>query len=160
VFAAVERRVAHPLLPLRIVADRNRAAADIAILVAGIGMFGVFFGPSSHTATYRANPADAGGASEMVNTGQQLGAAIGVSLLNTVTASAAGGYVARAALSQLAQTSATVPGDDMACLVTAALFAAGAVAAGTIFRQGRLGADGLALTTLDASTRQPPGQRA
>ncbi len=41
-FLAVERRSAHPLLPLGILADRNRGAANLVILVSGVGMFGVF----------------------------------------------------------------------------------------------------------------------
>lgn len=41
-FVAIERRVAHPLLPLRIVLDRNRGSSYLSVLVAGAGMFGVF----------------------------------------------------------------------------------------------------------------------
>lgn len=41
-FVALQRRVAHPLLPLRIVLDRNRGGSFLAIGIAGIGMFGVF----------------------------------------------------------------------------------------------------------------------
>jgi EmrB/QacA subfamily drug resistance transporter len=41
-FVALQRRVAHPLLPLRVVADRNRGGAFLAIGVAGAGIFGVF----------------------------------------------------------------------------------------------------------------------
>jgi EmrB/QacA subfamily drug resistance transporter len=41
-FIVIERRVAHPLLPLRIVADRNRGGSLLAMLTAAIGMFGVF----------------------------------------------------------------------------------------------------------------------
>ncbi|HYF28484.1 MAG TPA: MFS transporter [Baekduia sp.] len=42
VFVALQRRVAHPLLPLRVVLDRNRGGAYLAVGLAGIGMFGVF----------------------------------------------------------------------------------------------------------------------
>ena len=42
VFMVIERRSEHPLLPLRVLADRNRGAANLVILVTGIGMFGVF----------------------------------------------------------------------------------------------------------------------
>ena len=42
VFVLVEQRVAHPLLPLRIVTDRNRGGAYLAMFLAAIGMFGVF----------------------------------------------------------------------------------------------------------------------
>jgi EmrB/QacA subfamily drug resistance transporter len=41
-FAFAEQRVAHPLLPLRVIADRNRAGAYLAMFFAAIGMFGVF----------------------------------------------------------------------------------------------------------------------
>ena len=41
-FLAVERRVASPLLPLRLVADRNRGGAYAAMFLASVGMFGVF----------------------------------------------------------------------------------------------------------------------
>jgi EmrB/QacA subfamily drug resistance transporter len=42
VFVVIQRRVAHPLLPLRIVADRNRGGSYLALLITSIGMFGVF----------------------------------------------------------------------------------------------------------------------
>ena len=41
-FVAIERRVAHPLLPLRVVADRARGGAYLAVAIVGAGMFGVF----------------------------------------------------------------------------------------------------------------------
>jgi EmrB/QacA subfamily drug resistance transporter len=41
-FVMVERRVAVPLLPLRVVADRSRAVAYLAVGLAGVAMFGVF----------------------------------------------------------------------------------------------------------------------
>jgi EmrB/QacA subfamily drug resistance transporter len=41
-FVLWQRRAAHPLLPLSIVLDRNRAAAYTAVLLAGAGMFGIF----------------------------------------------------------------------------------------------------------------------
>jgi EmrB/QacA subfamily drug resistance transporter len=41
-FVAVERRVANPLLPLRVVADKARAGGYVSIAVVGAGMFGVF----------------------------------------------------------------------------------------------------------------------
>ncbi|GAB2472126.1 MFS transporter [Jatrophihabitans fulvus] len=42
VFVAVERRVAHPLLPLRVVLERRRAGALVALLMSAAGMFAVF----------------------------------------------------------------------------------------------------------------------
>lgn len=41
-FVLWQRRAAHPLLPLSILVDRNRAAAYSAVLIAGAGMFGIF----------------------------------------------------------------------------------------------------------------------
>ncbi|MYX95535.1 DHA2 family efflux MFS transporter permease subunit [Streptomyces sp. SID486] len=37
-----QTRTAHPLLPLRILLDRDRAASFVAVLITGAGMFGVF----------------------------------------------------------------------------------------------------------------------
>jgi EmrB/QacA subfamily drug resistance transporter len=41
-FVALQRRVAHPLLPMRVVADRNRGGSYLAIAIASAGIFGVF----------------------------------------------------------------------------------------------------------------------
>ena len=41
-FGYLETRVRQPLLPPRIVADRNRAASYLSILITGAGMFGIF----------------------------------------------------------------------------------------------------------------------
>jgi EmrB/QacA subfamily drug resistance transporter len=41
-FVFVEMRVANPLLPMRVLTDRNRAGAYVATFLASVGMFGVF----------------------------------------------------------------------------------------------------------------------
>ncbi|MGW0325261.1 MFS transporter [Nocardia sp. NPDC003183] len=41
-FVWIETKVAHPLLPLRIVADRTRGASYLTVFVMGIGMFAIF----------------------------------------------------------------------------------------------------------------------
>ena len=41
-FARIEGRVEHPLLPLRVLADRNRGASFLSIGIAGAAIFGVF----------------------------------------------------------------------------------------------------------------------
>jgi EmrB/QacA subfamily drug resistance transporter len=41
-FALWQARASHPLLPPRVVLDRNRGAAYLAILIVGAGMFGIF----------------------------------------------------------------------------------------------------------------------
>ena len=184
-FGFIETRARQPLLPLRIVADRNRAASYLSILITGAGMFGIFLfltyylqetlgfspvtaglaflpmvaaiivcsnlanivllprtgprllvasgmltaavglalltrigvhssyaasvlpallltsaglgfvmSPSMNTGTAGVMPSDAGVASAVVNTGQQVGGSIGTSLLNTVAASATASYLA------------------------------------------------------------------
>ncbi len=42
VFVLMQAKVGHPLLPLRILTDRNRAASLLAVLVTGAGMLAVF----------------------------------------------------------------------------------------------------------------------
>ncbi|WP_327150171.1 MFS transporter [Nocardia sp. NBC_01329] len=184
-FVWLETRVAHPLLPLRIVLDRTRGGAYLAVFVMGIGMFAIFlfltyymqltlgyspimtgvaflpmvaamvasstttpslllpkFGPkvvvstgfaiaalgmawltrigldtgyASHilpglillglglggamatafqSATAGVKHEDAGVASAMINTSQQVGGSIGTALLSTIAASASTGYLA------------------------------------------------------------------
>jgi EmrB/QacA subfamily drug resistance transporter len=42
VFLVIQRRASHPLLPLRIVLDRNRGGSYLGMFIMGVGMFGVF----------------------------------------------------------------------------------------------------------------------
>ncbi|MER7672556.1 MFS transporter [Kitasatospora sp. NPDC096128] len=57
------------------------------LVLMGLGM-GTAFMPAMSLATYGVQPRDAGVASAMVNTSQQVGGAIGTALLNTIAASA------------------------------------------------------------------------
>jgi predicted MFS family arabinose efflux permease len=41
-FVLRQQRAVHPLLPLRVVLDRSRGGSYLAMLIAGVGMFGVF----------------------------------------------------------------------------------------------------------------------
>ena len=41
-FVLIERATANPLLPLRVVLDRNRGASFLASLLVGIALFGMF----------------------------------------------------------------------------------------------------------------------
>lgn len=41
-FVLWQKRARHPLLPMKIVLDRNRGASYISVLIAGAGLFGVF----------------------------------------------------------------------------------------------------------------------
>ena len=42
VFVAIQMRAAHPLMPLRVVLDRDRGGSYLALGIAGLGLFGVF----------------------------------------------------------------------------------------------------------------------
>ncbi|MBL1082019.1 MFS transporter [Streptomyces actinomycinicus] len=63
-----------------------------AMLLLGLGM-GTAFMPAMSLATMGVEPRDAGVASAMVNTSQQVGGAIGTALLNTIASSATTSYV-------------------------------------------------------------------
>jgi EmrB/QacA subfamily drug resistance transporter len=230
VFAGVERRVAHPLLPLRIVLDRFRGGAYLAIGLSGTGMFGIFlfltyflqeslryspvktglaflpmiaalmatsttssgllmprlgprllvpaglvvaagglvilaaqlssdtsypavilpalvvigaglgivFGCAMNTATYGADRADAGVASAMVNTCQQIGGSIGTALLNTIAASALTSYLVSHGHSPAATAAAAVHSYVVAFWVSAAIFAGAAIVCGLVLPSGVL----------------------
>jgi EmrB/QacA subfamily drug resistance transporter len=63
-----------------------------AELVISIGM-GLTFGPLSSTALIGVDDRDAGVASALVNTAQQVGGSLGTALLNTIATTAATGYI-------------------------------------------------------------------
>ncbi|MFJ6985071.1 MULTISPECIES: MFS transporter [unclassified Streptomyces] len=63
------------------------------MVLLGLGM-GTAFMPAMSLATQGVEPRDAGVASAMVNTSQQVGGAIGTALLNTIAASATTSYIA------------------------------------------------------------------
>jgi EmrB/QacA subfamily drug resistance transporter len=217
-FIAIERRVEHPLLPLRVVADRGRGGAYLAVAIVGAGMFGVFlfltyymqqtlgfsplktglaflpmmavimptgaigqtrlvprfgtrrlvtlgmvFGaaamvmftgitvhssytthvlpglmlmglglglimaPAMSTATLGIDRRDAGVASAMVNTGQQVGGSIGTALLSTLAASATQTYAAAHQPAATLAAQAAVHGYTSAFAWSAGIFAVGAV---------------------------------
>ncbi|MFB8209286.1 MFS transporter [Streptomyces sp. NPDC056010] len=74
--------------------DINSSYAAVILpgqLLLGLGM-GTAFMPAMSLATHGVEPRDAGVASAMVNTSQQVGGAIGTALLNTIAASAATAY--------------------------------------------------------------------
>jgi EmrB/QacA subfamily drug resistance transporter len=229
-FVLTERRVAHPLLPLRIILDRFRGGAYLAIGLSAIGLFGIFlfltyyleetlryspvvtglsflplivglvvssttssallmprigprilipaglliaaggmvilasqlslttsyaawilpalvviglglglvFGCGLNTATYGAAPADAGVASAMVNTCQQVGGSIGTALLNTIAASALTSYLVTHGHSPSALAGAAVHSYVVSFWVAAAIFAGSAVICALVLRSGIL----------------------
>jgi predicted MFS family arabinose efflux permease len=220
----IERRSSHPLLPLRVVLDRNRGGSFIAALLVGIAMFATFlfltyyfqgtlgysavrtgfaflpfslgiitgatlssrllprvgprwlmtggfslaaiglllftgvgvhtdyllrllpaeiivsfgmgtaFVPLSSTALIGVDPNDAGVASAMVNTTQQTGASLGVSLLNTVAATATANYLLHHGTDSLARAQALVHGYTISFRISAVLLAVAAVSTLSILR--------------------------
>jgi EmrB/QacA subfamily drug resistance transporter len=239
-FVLTERRVAHPLLPLRIILDRFRGGAYLAIGLSAIGLFGIFlfltyyleeivryspvttglaflpmivaliassttssgllmprlgpriliptglvvaaggmvilaaqlglttsypavilpallviglglglvFGCGLNTATYGAAAEDAGVASAMVNTCQQVGGSIGTALLNTIAASALSGYLVTHGHSAAAEAGGAVHSYVVSFWVAAAIFAGSAVVCALVLRSG-------VLTQRDAGAAAP-----
>jgi hypothetical protein len=232
VFAVWQTRAAHPLLPPRVILDRNRGGAYLTMLIFGSALFGIFlfliyymqlnlgysavisgmallpmvavigvmanvgnivlmprFGPkplvtigllcnaagmawltrigvhsgyvsallgplvvtgfgsglifsaAANTGTFGVAPRDAGIASASVNTGQQLGGAIGTALLNTIAASAATSYLVghrNVRPSPLLVHLALIHSYTTVFWWCAGIFAAGAVICGVLLRSGPL----------------------
>ncbi|HVA02765.1 MAG TPA: MFS transporter [Acidimicrobiales bacterium] len=227
VFTVIELRSKHPLLPMRVVLDRNRGGSYLASLLVGSGMLGTFlfltyffqgtlhysalktgfaflpfsggiiigaglasrllprigprvlmvagltmaaagllwftgltvhssylvhvlppeilvslgmgmsFVPLSSTALVGVEPKDAGVASALVNTTQQVGGSLGTALLNTVAASAATTALAGHVQSVATVQSAAVHGYTTAFTVSAVLLAGAALVAGVLIRASR-----------------------
>jgi EmrB/QacA subfamily drug resistance transporter len=226
-FAVIELRTSHPLLPLRVLLDRNRGGSFLASLLVGAGMLGTFlfltyffqatlhysalktgfaflpfsggiiigagvasrllprmgpralmvggltlaagglvwftgltvhstylahvlppeilvslgmgmtFVPMSSTALIGVEPNDAGVASALVNTTQQVGGSLGTALLNTVAATAATTYIASHVKSVANVQTAAVHGYTTAFTVSAALLAGAALVAAVLVRASR-----------------------
>jgi EmrB/QacA subfamily drug resistance transporter len=228
-FVLTEARVAHPLLPLRIPADRDRGGSYLAVFISGAGMFGVFLfltyylqnllhyspvvtglgflplvacimiaaqlstivllprigpklpvaigmvlgaagmawltnigltsdyaahilpqtilmglgigfiiAPAINVATTGVRPADAGVASAMVNTSQQVGGSIGIALLSSLASSAATSYLAGRHPTPLVQAQAALHSYIVAFWWSAGIFALGAVVCGLLLRPGKV----------------------
>ncbi|MCO8276564.1 MFS transporter [Actinoplanes sp. TRM 88003] len=228
-FVVVELRSSHPLLPMRVLLDRNRGGAFLASLLIGSGLFGMFlfltfymqltlgysalmsgvaflpftfgiiagagvsaqlqtrlgprvlmfgglllatvgmvmltqigvdtsfwthvlpaelvlslgmgitFGPMSSTALVGVADHDAGVASALINTTQQIGGSLGTALLNTIFTSAVAGYIAdhQASARPDLQSVATVHGYTIAFWVSAALIGLAALIAVVLVRAKR-----------------------
>jgi hypothetical protein len=111
-----------------------------ALVILGLG-FGQVMAPAASVATFGLT-SDAGIASAMVNTSQQVGGSVGTSLLNTLAASAVTAYAVahRATATSVAtlQAQATVHGYRVVFIYAAAFLAAGAVIAGLLLRRGAM----------------------
>jgi len=231
-FFVIESRSAHPLLPLRVISDSNRAGAYLSTLMVGAGMFAMFlflgifmqtilgyspvqaglaflpfsvgvilgagvasnllprigprpmmipgliagasgmlwlaqlqpdsaylthvlpamvvmslgmsfvFIPTATVALHAVDHHDAGVASAMINTSQQVGGSLGTALMNTVAVTATSAYLAaNAAQGQLAMPAALTEGFTHGFYVGAALLLTAAV---VVFFMIRVGADAAA----------------
>jgi EmrB/QacA subfamily drug resistance transporter len=98
------------------------------LLLTGIGM-GCVFAPAFSTATLGVKNSDAGIASAMVNTSQQVGGSVGTALLSTIFASAAAGFASTHAKTVGLASAATIHGYAVAFEWAAALFAVGLLVA-------------------------------
>ncbi len=113
------------------------------IILAGLGL-GIVIAPVINTGTFGVAPQDAGVVSATVTVGQQLGASVGISLLNTLFASAVTSYlVAHLAAARLTGRQALTGlalahGYTTAFWWTAGIFAVGAVVGGALLRSGPL----------------------
>jgi EmrB/QacA subfamily drug resistance transporter len=107
------------------------------LIVIGAGL-GLVFASAINAATFGTAAADAGVASAMVNTCQQVGGSIGTALLNTIAASALSSYLVSHGTSPAAQAEAAVHSYVVTFWVSAAIFAASAVICGLVLRPGVL----------------------
>jgi len=105
------------------------------LLVVGAGL-GVVFGVALNTATYGTGAADAGVASALVNTNQQIGGSIGTALLNTIAASALASYVLAHGRGPLVLAQAAVHSYVVAFWVSAAILAGSAVVCALVLPSG------------------------
>jgi EmrB/QacA subfamily drug resistance transporter len=105
------------------------------LLLLGLGL-GLIFATSMNLATAGVRPNDAGVASAMVNTSQQVGGSVGTSLLNTLATSAAASYLAGRRPSPAVATQAQLHSYSVAYWWSAGFFAVGCVITFLLFRSG------------------------
>jgi EmrB/QacA subfamily drug resistance transporter len=109
------------------------------ILIMGAGM-GLVFSAAMATATFGVQPSDAGVASAMVNTMQQVGGSIGTALLSTLAASAVSSQIASTGgpASPDIVAAAAVHGYTVAFWWAAGIFAVGALICGALLTRRSL----------------------
>jgi EmrB/QacA subfamily drug resistance transporter len=99
-----------------------------SLLLTGFAM-GCIFAPAFSTATLGVKNTEAGIASAMVNTSQQVGGSVGTALLSTIFASATAGYVSAHARASGLAAAAEIHGYTTAFVWAAALFGLGVLVA-------------------------------
>jgi EmrB/QacA subfamily drug resistance transporter len=95
-----------------------------ALIVTGLGL-GCIFAPAFSTATLGVDASEAGVASAMVNTSQQVGGSVGTALLSTIFASSVASYAAGHLHEPGAANAATIHGYTTAFAWAAGIFALG-----------------------------------
>ncbi|WP_030246596.1 MFS transporter [Streptomyces sp. NRRL S-350] len=134
------------------------------LILMGLGM-GTAFMPAMSLATYGVQPRDAGVASAMVNTSQQVGGAIGTALLNTIAASATTSWLTSHATAAAAGSPAAakalqfqgmVHGFSTAIWVSFGILVAAATVAFTFINAGRPGSSGAATGAVAAKSDEVP----
>lgn len=109
-----------------------------ALMLTGVGM-GSIFAPAFSTATLGVERGDAGIASAMVNTSQQVGGSVGTALLSTIFASAAASYASTHAHAAGLASAASIHGYTTAFYWAAAIFGLGLLIAVIVLPSGRVG---------------------
>ena len=130
----------------RITLDADYLTAIVPALVflgAGIGLV---FGTALNVGTLGATEADAGIASAVISTSQQIGGSIGTALLNSLAASATANYLLHRTSTALARNHGALHGDIVVFTVVAAILAAGAVVAALVYPNGKVAVDPNAAT--------------
>lgn len=108
-----------------------------SLILAGLGL-GMAMAPAIASATYGVRGADAGVASAMVSTMQQIGGSIAVALLSTLAAGAASTYLTdHAPPTRSATAQAAIHGYHTAFWWAAGIFLAGSITCALLLRPGR-----------------------
>ncbi|MEN0128516.1 MAG: MFS transporter [Brevundimonas sp.] len=114
--------------------DSSYAQLLPGLIAMGIGMGSIMPASFQH-ATLGIPPQQAGAASAMVSTSQQVGGAIGTAVLNTIAATAVSAYLAdHSPATPDAIAQASLHGYSSAYVWSAGIFAAGLVVSATLFR--------------------------
>jgi EmrB/QacA subfamily drug resistance transporter len=119
-------------------------------LLVSVGL-GMAFVPMSSTALIGVDESDAGVASALVNTTQQVGGSLGTAFLNTIAAAATASYLASRVRTPQTAQAAAVHGFTTAFTVSAGFVAAAALVAGLMVRSPRRSDIGSAVVA------DPPG---
>ena len=142
-FVLVEMRVAHPLLPLRIVLNRFRGGAYLAIGLSAIGVFGIFLFLTYYLQlTLAYSPVKSGLAFlpmiAAIVAASTTSSGVLTALLNTLAASALTSYLVTHGRGPLVLAQAAVHSYVVAFWISAAILAGSAVVCGLVLPSGTL----------------------